>query len=456
MDGVRALQDSLNYKTQMNVSIFGMGYVGCATGACLAQIGHNVIGVEPNETKVSLINRGISPIVEKGIDSLLKEMVGCKRFHATSNWMEAIAATEMAMISVGTPSRPNGSIDLLYLTRVAEQVGSALATKTDYFTVVIRSTVLPGTVEDVVIPELERTSGKKAGKDFGVCMNPEFLREGTSIDDFYDPPKTVIGQLDGRSGEALVKLYDGISGPVVHVPLRVAEMVKYVDNSFHALKVAFANEVGNLCKVLAIDSHKVMDIFCLDTKLNLSPYYLKPGFAFGGSCLPKDLRALNYEARSRDLDLPVLSSILESNRRQVYRVAHKLLEYKGQKIAILGLSFKGGTDDLRESPTVELVEFALGKGFTIGIFDRHVALAKLFGANKEFITNQIPHISTLLSNSLTDLINASSVIVVANRDEAFRDALLKYGQGKTIIDLVRLFADQPNLESEANYYGVCW
>src|SRR5438552_7269097 len=323
----------------MKISIFGLGYVGCVSGACFADMGHEVVGVEPNPVKVALINDARCPIVETGLEALLERGVRAKRFRATEDWHEAIAGTELAIICVGTPSNGNGSIDLRFVRRVAEQVGQALKTRARYFTVVVRSTVLPGTMQETVIPILEQYSGKRAGIDFGVAMNPEFLREGTSIHDFYHPPKTVIGELDSRSGETLVELYKALPCPVVRVPIRVAEMVKYVDNSFHALKVTFANEIGNLCKELSIDSHRVMDIFCLDTKLNLSPYYLKPGFAFGGSCLPKDVRALLHRARSLDANTPLLEAILPSNDAQKQRALEMIVRAGRKRIGILGLSF---------------------------------------------------------------------------------------------------------------------
>ena len=374
----------------MRISIFGMGYVGCVSGACLAALGHRVVGVEPNPVKVKLINSGKSPIVEKDLDTLLEKSVGAGLFSATENWREAVENSDLAIVCVGTPSHTNGSIDLRFVWRVCEQIGHALADRKTFFTVVIRSTVLPGTVEQTVIPVLEEHSGKKAGVDFGVCMNPEFLREGTSIYDFHNPPKTVIGELNPQSGEALASLYQSLPGPMVRVPIRVAEMVKYVDNTFHALKVSFANEIGNLSKELGVDSHRVMEIFCLDTKLNLSPYYLKPGFSFGGSCLPKDLRAITSEARMLDVTVPLLNSILESNRLQTQKVIKKLLDHKGKSLGFLGLSFKGGTDDLRESPIVEVIESMIGKGFQIKIYDRHVSLAKLMGANQTRTSGSIP------------------------------------------------------------------
>jgi GDP-mannose 6-dehydrogenase len=347
----------------MNISIFGLGYVGCVSGACLASLGHNVIGVDSNQSKVDMVNQGISPIVEQDIDNLIKSVVKRETFSATSDWASAVKQSDMALVCVGTPQRSNGSIDLSSVTRVSEHLAKALRARHGYFLVVIRSTVLPGTVDQTVIPILEQHSGRTVGKDFGVCMNPEFLREGSSIHDFFHPPKTVIGQYDHKSGDLLAELYKHIDSPVVRTQIKIAEMLKYTDNSFHALKVTFANEIGNICKRFNIDSHKVMDIFCMDTKLNLSPYYLKPGFAFGGSCLPKDLRAITYEARRLDLDTPVLNAILESNKKQILKAVDKLIQFKGHRLGFLGLSFKGGTDDLRESPLVELIETMIGKGF---------------------------------------------------------------------------------------------
>jgi GDP-mannose 6-dehydrogenase len=360
----------------------------------------------------------------------------------------------MALVCVGTPSRSNGSIDLGYVRRVCEQIGQALRGRTTFFTVVIRSTVIPGSVEGELVPILERESGMKAGEGFGVCMNPEFLRESTSVHDFHHPPKTVIGELNPRSGDILAAMYAHLSCPLIRTSIRVAEMVKYVDNTFHALKVSFANEIGNLCKPLGVDSHQVMDIFCQDTKLNLSPYYLKPGFAFGGSCLPKDLRAVNYEARGMDLQLPLLGSILESNALQIRRVIRKLMEYKGRRLGILGLSFKGGTDDLRESPIVEVIEAMLGKGFSLRIYDRHVSLARLMGANKDYIEKEIPHISSLMCGSVEELMAQSDVIVVSNKSPEFADAVAKAGPRHAVIDLVRIVPHPP--EGAGEYYGLCW
>lgn len=438
----------------MKISIFGLGYVGSVTGACLAELGHTVVGVDPNPVKVEMLKSGRSPIVEPDLEGLVRKFVAEGRLQATTDWAAAIAETDMAFVCVGTPSLSNGNIDLRYVRRAAEHIGASLKSKRDYFRVVIRSTVLPGTVEDVVVPLLEKTSGKRAGTDFGVCMNPEFLREGTAIEDFHQPPKTVIGELDENSGAALAELYSRLPAPIRRVPLRVAEMVKYADNAFHATKIVFANEIGNVCKELKIDSHQVMEIFCLDTKLNLSPYYLKPGFAFGGSCLPKDLRALSYEARSHDVDTPLLNSLLDSNKRQLLRVVNKLRDYKGRKLGFLGLSFKGGTDDLRESPIVELIETMLGKGFDIRIYDRNVSLAKLLGSNKDYIEKEIPHLSSILCASAKELFDHADVIVVGHNDRETKTALKELTGRHAIIDLVRACKD--DLSKRDDYYGICW
>ncbi len=439
----------------MKISVFGLGYVGCVSGACFAELGHQVIGVDPNMLKVDMINSGSTPVIEKDLDEVLGNVVKDRRLFATSDYESAIAETEIALICVGTPSKSNGSIDLRFVKRVAEHIGEALRNKRDYFAVSIRSTVFPGTVESVVIPILENHSGKLAGKDFGVCMIPEFLREGSSVYDFYHPPRNVIGEYDKRSGDVAEKLFQKIEAPLVRTEIKVAEMVKYADNAFHALKVTFSNEIGNICKEIGIDSHKVMDIFCLDNKLNLSPYYLKPGFAFGGSCLPKDLRELIYESKTLDIDTPVLNTVLESNRKQVLRVLKKLLEYKGRSLGFLGLSFKGGTDDLRESPLVEVIETMLGKGFTIRIYDKYVSVAKLMGANKEYIEKEIPHISSLMCTSAKDLVRGSDVIVVGNCGDGFQGVLVEeVRENQVVFDLVRILNDPNNIKGE--YYGICW
>lgn len=438
----------------MRISVFGLGYVGSVTAACLAEMGHTVIGVEPNTVKVELMNRGQGPVVEAGLAERLQRLTATGSLRASSDHKSAVGETDMAFVCVGTPSLPNGDIDLRYVERAASHIGAALARKSGYFCVVIRSTVLPGSVERVVIPALEESSGKLAGQDFGVCMNPEFLREGTAIDDFYHPPKTVIGELDTRSGEALAEIYKNLPGEIRRVPLRVAEMVKYTDNAFHALKVVFANEIGSICKSTEIDSHRVMEIFCLDTKLNLSPYYLKPGFSFGGSCLPKDLRALNYLGRSRDVETPTLSSILSSNRQHLQSAVGQLIKHKGKRLGFLGLSFKSGTDDLRESPLVELIETVIGKGFDIRVFDPYVSLGRLIGANKEFIEKEIPHISKLMCRSAEELLEVTDVIVVGHNGKEVQSVLPQISSRHVVFDLVRACHNGSDVPGQ--YQGICW
>jgi GDP-mannose 6-dehydrogenase len=343
-------------------------------------------------------------------------------------------------------------LDLRYVSRVCEEIGAALRTKADRHVVVMRSTMLPGTIENVVIPVLENASGKKAGNDFAVCINPEFLREGSSLKDFYAPPFTLIGADDPNAAAALRKLYQGIDAPLYETELKTAEMIKYVCNSFHALKVSFANEVGNICKALEIDSHAVMDIFCRDTKLNLSPYYLKPGFAFGGSCLPKDLRAINYKARELDVEVPLLGAILPSNRLQVERAIEMVVATGKKRIGVLGFSFKAGTDDLRESPLVTVIETLIGKGYKLALYDRNVSLARLVGANREYIEREIPHISELMCSSIDEVIDNADVLVVGNKADEFKQIETKARPEMVIVDLVRLF----DRSSHDNYEGICW
>ena len=437
----------------LTVSVFGLGYVGCVSAACLAKEGHTVIGVDVSTTKVELINAGKSTIIEDGIRELVSDMRASGRLSATTDVAAAVAATEMSIICVGTPCRANGSIDLTYVARVAEQIGEAMARKKTRHTVVVRSTVLPGTTEDVVRPALERTSGMKAGAGFGLCMNPEFLREGTSIRDFYEPPFSIIGVADAESAEPVQTLYRGVDTATHVVPIKVAEMVKYACNAYHALKISFANEIGNICKAMAIDSHEVMRLFCEDTKLNVSAAYLKPGFAFGGSCLPKDGRALGYRARQADIDTPILAATLESNRKQVQRAFDMVMATGARKVGVLGLSFKAGTDDLRESPMVTLIEMLYGKGVAIAIHDDHVTSARLVGANKEFIEKEIPHIWTMMRPTIPDALKDADVVVIGNGTPEYRGVQPLLKDGQTVIDLVRAFGSR---QSDATYQGICW
>lgn len=435
------------------ISIFGLGYVGSVMAACLADNQHHVIGVDVNPLKVEMIQEGVSPIVEPGLDALLKQNVVSGRLRATTDVRAAVRESEISFVCVGTPSNPNGSLDLSYVKRVCEQIGGVLADESAYHTIVLRSTTLPGTTEQVVIPLLERSSGKRVGFDFAVAFNPEFLREGTSLRDFAEPPFTLIGAEDNDTAERIGELYRDLPAPILVAPIPVAEMVKYVNNAFHALKVTFANEVGNLCKQQGIDSHQVMNIVCQDRKLNLSPYYLSPGFAFGGSCLPKDLRAMLYHSRSLEVDTPLLDSILLSNRQQI-DVAYQMIKRTGSKyVGVLGLSFKAGTDDLRESPMVELVEHLIGKGYHVRIYDRNVSIAHLNGANRAFIEKEIPHLAVLMTDALDEILDQSRVIVVGNRAPEFRTVYARLRDDQVLIDLVRI-AD--HIPSNGHYQGICW
>ncbi len=436
----------------VRIGVFGLGYVGAVSAACLARE-HVVVGVDPNQTKVDMINSGRSPIVERELDGLIERAAVAGRLRATTSARRAVAETELSLVCVGTPSRPNGSLDLQYLERVCRDIGEALAEARDFHVVVIRSTVLPGTMREVVIPALEASSGKKAGEDFGVCSNPEFLREGSAVYDYDHPPKTVIGKTDSVSGEWLARLYEGLEAPLVVTDVATAEMAKYVDNVWHALKVDFANEIGSICKAVGLDGHAVMEIFCQDHKLNLSPYYLKPGFAFGGSCLPKDVRALSYCAKTLDLDLPVLGAILRSNDLQVERGIQMVMNAPGRKVGILGFSFKAGTDDLRESPLVRLAEHLVGKGYDLRLYDRNVSLARLTGANKAYIDEHIPHLARLMVPSVDDILRHADTIVIGNSDPEFRQVLESAGDHQVVVDLVRI---QSEMKSVGRYQGIGW
>jgi GDP-mannose 6-dehydrogenase len=437
-----------------SVSVFGLGYVGCVSAACLARQGHTVVGVDVSQAKVDMINAGLATIVEQGIGELVREMHEGGRLTATTDVAAAVAATDISLVCVGTPSQPNGSLDLRYVERVCTQIGQALRDKSTRHTVVIRSTVLPGSTDEVALPALERASGLRAGRDFGIAMNPEFLREGTSIKDFYDPPFTVVGTEDEPSGRAVAALYAGITAPLHVVATRVAEMLKYACNSFHGLKVGFANEIGNVCKVLGVDSHEVMRIFCEDTKLNISPAYLKPGFAFGGSCLPKDLRAITYRARQLDVTTPILSATLDSNERQIARAYDMIMASGGRRVGVLGLAFKAGTDDLRESPMVTLIERLIGKGLHVSIYDREVTRARIIGANKEYVEREIPHIWTLVRPSIGEVVSSAETVVIANGSAEFRAVEQELRDGQMVIDLVRAFGSRRS--DGPSYQGICW
>lgn len=427
-----------------------MGYVGCVTAACLGKLGHDVTGVDVDANKVDMINRSQSPIIEPGLIDLIKISVSEGRLRASTDLHDL---GDVSLVCVGTPSNDNGSLGLKHLLRVVERIGELLKETNRFHVVTIRSTVLPGTVENVVMPILEEKSCKKAGRDFGLCMNPEFMRETTAIDDFYNPPFTIIGQQDYRSGDLVAKLYETIKGPMERSTISVAEMVKYACNAFHAAKVCFGNEIGNLCKSMGIDSHRVMEIFCKDTRLNLSAYYLKPGFAFGGSCLPKDLRAITYQAKRNDVEVPLLSSLMPSNERQIQH-AYRLVRNSGRsKIGVLGLSFKAGTDDVRESPIVILIEMLIGKGYQVTIYDEEVSLAKLYGANKRYLDETIPHVTSLMESSVSKVFDKSDLVIISKKTEYFRNELEGLKKDIFILDMVRIFAEP---QERPYYEGISW
>jgi GDP-mannose 6-dehydrogenase len=438
----------------MNISVFGLGYVGAVSAACLSDGGHTVIGVDPQVAKVDAINAGRSPVVERDLDRLTQAGRAAGRLSATTDAAAAVRASDLALVCVGTPSQANGDLDMTFLERVCNDIGTALRGDDRYFVVVIRSTLLPGTTRSLIIPVLERASGRQVGRDLGVCVNPEFLREGSAVADFFDPPKVIIGASDDRACELARQVAEQEPAPVVETDIEIAETTKYVDNAWHALKVAFANEVGTFAKHHDVDAHRVMDIFCLDDKLNLSAKYLKPGPAFGGSCLPKDVRALTYRARRLDLDLPLLGAILPSNQQHLERAYDLIAAQESRKVGILGLSFKAGTDDLRESPTVHIVERLIGKGYDVRIYDANVRLAKLAGANRDYLLTHLPHISDLIMDTIGQVVAHADTIVIGNDSEEFRQVVTAGADaGVAIVDLVRIAEDR---ESGGFYHGICW
>lgn len=438
----------------MRVSVFGLGYVGTVSCACFAHDGLEVIGVDVNSTKVAAINEGQSPIVEEQIGDLIRDGINTRRLRATTDVVEAVQNSDISIISVGTPSSANGRLSLQAVERVCEQIGEALRTKRDRHLVVARSTMLPGSVRTVVVSAIERSSGKRLGNGFGVCFNPEFLREGSSVKDHYNPPYTLIGSWDNADSQRTALLYAKVQGDVFHVSVETAEMVKYVCNTFHALKITFANEIGVLGQACGVDSRVVMELVCRDTKLNISPRYLAPGFAFGGSCLPKDVRALLYHAREKDVDLPMTRGILESNRSQIDRVIQMVAGFGSRKIGMLGLSFKSGTDDLRESPLVILAEALIGKGFDIRIFDAEVSLARLVGSNREYIDREIPHISALLVHALEPVVEHADVLIAGKHSADLSRLPELCRAGQTLLDLIGV--PPAHVPHAIAYRGVAW
>ncbi|MFC5269482.1 nucleotide sugar dehydrogenase [Adhaeribacter terreus] len=435
----------------MKISIFGLGYVGCVSLGCLTKNGHEVIGVDVSEFKVDLINRGKPTILEKDIDNIIKSGFEAGKIKATLNAEEAVRETDLSIICVGTPSSPYGHLNLSFIYKTAEQIGEALKTKDSFHTIVIRSTVLPGTNQkygEIV----EEFSGKKRGQDFSVVSNPEFLREGSAVKDYYHPSVTVIGGDHPEALEKVASLYRNLDAPIEITDIKIAEIIKYINNSYHALKITFANEIGNICKSMDIDSHKVMELFCKDTNLNISPAYFKPGFAYGGSCLPKDLKGLVTLGHDHYVQTPVLACIEASNEHQKKTAFELVAETGKKKVCFVGLSFKEGTDDLRYSPSVDLAEVLIGKGYNIKIFDENVRLSKLIGANKAFINERLPHLSDLIVNDLEAAIKEAEVVIINHRNfdsTAYSDVLK---EKHAIIDLVRV----NKLEELPNYEGLCW
>ncbi|WP_445259065.1 nucleotide sugar dehydrogenase [Nocardioides aurantiacus] len=437
------------------LSVFGLGYVGCVSAACFASRGHRVVGVDVDASKTETLGRGVSPIVEERIGDIVADVVAAGRLTVTSDWEKAVLDTDVSLVCVGTPSSRGGRLSTEYLERVTEEIGRALAIKDGWHTVVYRSTMLPGTCEGLLVPLLEQLSGKTAGVDFGVCVNPEFLREGTSVSDFFDPPKTVVGQSDERAGGDVISLYEGLPGPRFQVGIGVAEMTKYVDNSFHALKVDFGNEIGAICSVLGVDSHELMEIFLSDTKLNISPAYLRPGFAFGGSCLPKDVRALTHVARQHDVDVPLLGHVLASNGAHIDRAVDKVVELGKRRVGVFGLTFKAGTDDLRESPLVELVERLVGKGHDVRIYDPIVVLARLMGTNRAFVDQRLPHLADLLVDDAAAVVEHAELLVVGSRHETVLSSFAQAGPDVAVLDLVRLPEELRDRRAEG-YHAIAW
>jgi GDP-mannose 6-dehydrogenase len=438
----------------LSISVFGLGYVGSVTATCFAHMGHRVMGVDVSPAKVSMMAAGQSPIIEARMSELVAEGHQACRLHATSAACAAVEDSEISFVCVGTPSLRSGKLDLRYVERVASEIGTALRSKTSFHAVVLRSTALPGTTESVVIPAIEKASGRREGTDFVVCYNPEFMREGSAVADFLEPPYTILGARHPELLSTIRELYKSMPGRMFETSIPVAEMVKYVSNAFHAVKVGFANEIGVLCKSMGLDTEKVTRIFTSDTRLNISSAYLSPGFAFGGSCLPKDLRALGYRAKELDLKLPLLESILPSNTMHVDRAVDAVLHTNRKKISVLGLSFKSGTDDLRESPQVQLIKRLLGEGCQIRVWDRDVSLGKLAGSNRQYIEEVIPHIGSLLSSDLEDVVSNGEVVIIGTKLE--NNQLANYLRPtQIIIDLVNVDV-QKRPVTPAAYQGICW
>jgi GDP-mannose 6-dehydrogenase len=435
----------------MNISIFGLGYVGCVSLGCLAKNGHIVIGVDTNLTKVDQINSGKATIIEKDVDIIIAEQRSAGHISATTDSQMAVKKSEISIIAVGTPSSDKGHLNLQYIFTVAENIGLALVDKDSFHIIVIRSTIMPGTC-DKVAAIVENISGKKRNEGFAIVDNPEFLREGSAVHDYYNPPLTLIGSDNRTAAEKVADLYRHLPCEIIIADLKVAEIMKYINNTFHALKISFGNEIGNICSELGIDSHKVMDIFCKDKQLNISPYYFKPGFAYGGSCLPKDLKGLQTLAHDLYINVPLVDSIDKTNDIQIQRAINMIYRHWDKKLGFLGLSFKAGTDDLRNSPAVSVIEALLGKGCDISIYDKNINLAMLTGTNKDYIDARIPHLATLLIDDPDVLVSKSDVIIINTKEPEFFK-LISGTDSKVIIDFVRL---DDSLLNKSNYFGINW
>jgi GDP-mannose 6-dehydrogenase len=444
----------LESASKFRICVFGIGYVGTVSAACLARDGHDVMAVDVNQDKVDVLNRGLSPIVEPKLAESIRSGVRANRLRATIDSLAAVSATDISLVCVGTPSQENGSLETSFVSRVAQEIGESIRKNTNFHSVVMRSTMLPGTMEKIVIPILERSSGKKAGQDFGVAYLPEFLREGTAIADYDDPGTIVIGvEDDPLTLRRLLEIHAKFSVTPRVMSIRGAEAVKYANNAWHATKISFANEIGLLCKAMGVDSHEVMNVLVADKKLNISPAYLKPGFAFGGSCLPKDVSALRYAGRNVDIETPLLDAVLQANENQI-RSAFRLVAATGKRrIGLVGLSFKPDTDDLRYSPMLEIAERLIGRGYELAIYDSNIRLSQLTGVNRDHLTNRLPHIACLLREKMSDLASFAEVLVVGNRKEFLKNSLVLNGHDKTIIDLVRI---APEKQTGSDYHGICW
>lgn len=436
----------------MKVAVFGLGYVGSVSAACFAKLGHQVVGVDVDSQKVDAINNGSSPIVEKGLDEIIRQTVKAGKLRATYNPTEAVETSEVALVCVGTPSLPHGGVDLKYIERVCKEIGAALSDRNNYYTVSVRSTILPGTIERCgrIIAE---SSGKSEFHDFAVCCNPEFLREAVSVADFFDPPYILLGCPNARSERVMRNLYRGVDAEIVAAPIGVAEFMKYINNTWHALKVSFANEIGSLCRHFRLDSHQVMNLFFRDTRLNISEHYLHPGFAYGGSCLPKDTRGMARLAVESAVMCPVIQGICASNEMHIKRAIDIITGLPGKKVAMLGLTFKPGTDDLRESPYLEVAERLIGKGYRLSIFDSNLQLDKLVGQNKAFVEKHLPHLVALLKPSAEDVLQCAEIVVAGTSARAIEPLLGALSTDVAIVDLVRL---GDKFLTRRNYYGICW